>query len=361
MQLIKPHSTQEMSGHAQNSLAALKAAEPQENAIKPKEAATPNFDETLTALLSTLRGDNEHPQMSKAAQKMLADKPEPEKKSETDDSSALAVLETLLAAHQHPVSSATLPKAGDEAEAKIGEVMLQSRTPTAPSPLTANTLQAGAADKDPGSEAADNKDTTGNGVKLVMTQPVAASTQEMVMLQSSQTPPVSSEIAAVPSLPEQSDTAASGIATYQRLPDVKLSGESSRWSEQLHSALGDRLQVQVKDQIQHATIRLDPPNMGKIDITMELENGRMQVHINANHGEVYRALQQVSHDLRQSLIEQNFVQVNVQVSSQHPGQQQEQRHSTWHAQNEAVMANPGQAEEDSYSSHQDDESVLLTV
>ncbi|MEX3020554.1 flagellar hook-length control protein FliK [Kluyvera sp. STS39-E] len=150
-------------------------------------------------------------------------------------------------------------------------------------------------------------------------------------------------------------TAAAPVTT------LKLDPEPSRWSEQLHSALGERLQVQVKQQIQHATIRLDPPDMGKIDISMQVDNGRVQVQINASHAEVYRALQQTSNDLRQSLTEQNFVQVNVQVSSQSGGQQQgKEQQST--GQHNAIQAG-AEIAAGSSTEHKlrQDDSVLLTV
>ncbi|WP_395489403.1 flagellar hook-length control protein FliK [Cedecea davisae] len=139
---------------------------------------------------------------------------------------------------------------------------------------------------------------------------------------------------------------------------IKLDAEESRWAQQLQSALGDRLQVQVKDQIQHATIRLDPPDMGKIDISLHIENGRMQVTINASQGEVYRALQQVSNDLRQSLTEQNFMQVNVQVSSQ-GGQREGQQRPSQHELAQDVQA--AAAIEADAGARREDDSVLLTV
>ena len=142
---------------------------------------------------------------------------------------------------------------------------------------------------------------------------------------------------------------------------LKLDPEPSRWSEQLQSALGDRLQVQVKQQIQHATIRLDPPDMGKIDISMQVDNGRVQVQINASNAEVYRTLQQTSNDLRQSLTEQNFVQVNVQVSSQSGGQQQG-RGQPFAEQHNAIQAGEELAADTSATQYsRRDNSVLLTV
>lgn len=153
------------------------------------------------------------------------------------------------------------------------------------------------------------------------------------------------------------------VASASAVPTstLKMDPEPSRWSEQLQTALGERLQVQVKQQIQHATIRLDPPDMGKIDISMQVDNGRVQVQINASHAEVYRALQQTSNDLRQSLTEQNFVQVNVQVSSQSGGQQQG-REQHFAQQHQAIQAGAEMAANSSESQdYREDDSVLLTV
>ncbi|WP_312742572.1 flagellar hook-length control protein FliK [Cedecea neteri] len=152
--------------------------------------------------------------------------------------------------------------------------------------------------------------------------------------------------------------ASAGYETKSSPATLKLDPEPSRWAQQLQSALGERLQVQVKDQIQHATIRLDPPEMGKIDIVVQIENGRVQVSINASQGEVYRALQQVSNDLRQSLTEQNFVQVNVQVSSQ-GGQRDGQQQPASQKQPQDVMA--AMDFEAEATQRREDASVLLTV
>ncbi|MDK9607025.1 flagellar hook-length control protein FliK [Lelliottia wanjuensis] len=143
------------------------------------------------------------------------------------------------------------------------------------------------------------------------------------------------------------------------LPPVKLDADETKWAQQLHSALNDRLQIQVKNQVQHATIRLDPPEMGKVDISLQIENGRMQVHISASNSETVRALQQISNELRQSLTEQNFVQVNVQVSAQ-SGQQQG-RGQQLPAQADRPDAGAEIAAEDAQSPDGKDDSVLLTV
>lgn len=152
--------------------------------------------------------------------------------------------------------------------------------------------------------------------------------------------------------------ASAGHETKSSPATLKLDPEPSRWAQQLQSALGERLQVQVKEQVQHATIRLDPPEMGKIDIAVQIENGRVQVSINASQGEVYRALQQVSNDLRQSLTEQNFVQVNVQVSSQGGQRDGQQQPASQKPPQDVMAAMDFEAEA---TERREDASVLLTV
>ncbi|MGC6096698.1 flagellar hook-length control protein FliK [Citrobacter portucalensis] len=151
--------------------------------------------------------------------------------------------------------------------------------------------------------------------------------------------------------------AASGV--IQHAP-VQVDMQDSYWSQRLQIALGDRLQIQVKNQIQHATLRIDPPDMGKIDIVLQVDHGRMQVQINASHAEVYRALQQTCNDLRQSLTGQNFVQVNVLVSSQ-SGQQQSKSQAWPGEQETSILASNelSSAEQDAQRFNYD--PVLMTV
>lgn len=151
-----------------------------------------------------------------------------------------------------------------------------------------------------------------------------------------------------------------GDALAAQQPALKLDSSDGNMPQQLQSALGERLQIQMRDQVQHATIRLEPPDMGKINISLQFEPGRLQVHINASQGEVYRALQQVSNDLRQSLTDHNVMQVDVQVSQQQPGQQQSGQGRQSQTQPDFIMQGAQLApEEPSHTDH--DESVLLTI
>lgn len=141
------------------------------------------------------------------------------------------------------------------------------------------------------------------------------------------------------------------IATHVATP-VDLSPEEL--GEKLTAMLKDRIQFQLNQQQQTSTIRLDPPSLGKLEIAVQLDSGKLMVHIGANQADVCRTLQQFSDNLRQHLTAQNFMEVNVQVSSEGQSQQQQQ---SGHQQDEVKSALALNDE----PQHQQSESVLIKV
>ncbi|EKN3458518.1 flagellar hook-length control protein FliK [Yersinia enterocolitica] len=137
---------------------------------------------------------------------------------------------------------------------------------------------------------------------------------------------------------------------------LTLADNQKEWSQQLRHVLGERLQMQVENKMQHATIRLDPPDMGKIDISLHMEGGKLQVHINASQGDVYRALQQTSAELRQILMGQNSGAVEVQISAH---SQQQQRQQQNHPQQADILT--AQHIESEVDTSTDDGTLLITV
>ncbi|MCO4163943.1 flagellar hook-length control protein FliK [Citrobacter youngae] len=125
------------------------------------------------------------------------------------------------------------------------------------------------------------------------------------------------------------------IASTQVSAPVTVSTEEL--GEKLTALLKDRIQFQLGQQQQVSTIRLDPPSLGKLEIAVQLDAGKLMVHIGANQSDVCRSLQQFSDNLRQHLTAQNFMEVNVQVSSEGQSQQQQQQQSG-HQQDEVTSA-----------------------
>lgn len=96
---------------------------------------------------------------------------------------------------------------------------------------------------------------------------------------------------------------------------VRVDTSSGRWGEQMMQVLQDRVTFQAQQNLQEAKIRLDPPELGKLDLLVRVEGDRLSVQINANTAATREALMQVSERLRTELQEQNFVHVDVNVGS----------------------------------------------
>lgn len=96
---------------------------------------------------------------------------------------------------------------------------------------------------------------------------------------------------------------------------VRVDTSSGKWGEQMMQVLQDRVTLQAQQNLQEAKIRLDPPELGKLDLLVRVEGDRLSVQINANTAATREALMQVSERLRTELQEQNFVHVDVNVGS----------------------------------------------
>ncbi|MGC3962454.1 MAG: flagellar hook-length control protein FliK [Rhodocyclaceae bacterium] len=95
-----------------------------------------------------------------------------------------------------------------------------------------------------------------------------------------------------------------------RLPN----GEPTQWRQPLQQALGERLQLSSSRQSDSAVIRLDPPQMGRIEIAIRHEAGALRVSLTATHSEVVRQLQGVGESLRHDLSQRHTGEVSVQVA-----------------------------------------------
>ncbi|MGJ7914863.1 flagellar hook-length control protein FliK [Massilia sp. LXY-6] len=95
---------------------------------------------------------------------------------------------------------------------------------------------------------------------------------------------------------------------------VKLAGPPTAWRQSLQEALGERLNVQVGKNMEQAVIRLEPPQLGRIDIAIRHSAGMLEVNISATNGEVLRQLQTVSDNLRSDLSQRQFTEVAVTVA-----------------------------------------------
>lgn len=141
---------------------------------------------------------------------------------------------------------------------------------------------------------------------------------------------------------------------------LKLQAPEAKWGEQMLHALRENVDLQIQQKIQSATIRLDPPELGSMEIMLSHESGRLNIQLSAANADVARLLQQTSDRLRQELVGQHFVQVNVQVGADSGGQQGQQRQRAALAGEELPTAARQQEQQQSRESGRA-RDVLITV
>lgn len=94
---------------------------------------------------------------------------------------------------------------------------------------------------------------------------------------------------------------------------VKLDSQQQSWSRQLCNVLQDRIEMHVNQHIKQAKIRLDPPELGRLDLTVRFEGDRLSVVVHSSNASVREALQDSLSDLQGGLADQFGAGVDVNV------------------------------------------------
>ena len=128
-------------------------------------------------------------------------------------------------------------------------------------------------------------------------------------------------------------------AEYQWAP-VRLSDNQSQWGQQLVSLLQDKVELQVNQQVKQAHIRLDPPELGRLELTVKLDGDRLSVQLNVTNPAVRDAMIQSMERLRMSLAPHHAGGVEVNVGQ--GGEQGQQ--DRW--QQEKILAGRRQWQDD---------------
>ncbi len=132
-------------------------------------------------------------------------------------------------------------------------------------------------------------------------------------------------------------------AEYQWAP-ARLSDNQTQWGQQLVDVLKDKLELQVNQGIKQAHIRLDPPELGRLELTVRVEGDRLSVQLNVTNPAVREAMIQSMERLRMSLAPHHAGGVEVNVGQ---GGEQE-RGDRW--QQEKILAGRRQWQEEQETS-----------
>lgn len=111
-----------------------------------------------------------------------------------------------------------------------------------------------------------------------------------------------------------------------------LGQQSTAWGQKLLHLLSDKVDLQLGQHIQRAQIRLDPPHLGAIELSIQVEGERTSVQLYASNNQVRDAMMQTLEQLRQTLSQRlgadMAVEVSVRQHSEQHSNKEQQRSSS---------------------------------
>ena len=129
-----------------------------------------------------------------------------------------------------------------------------------------------------------------------------------------------------------SATQPSGISAAATEPAFQwkadqLGLQSSQWGQKLVYLLSDKINLQLGQQIQRAQIRLDPPQLGLIELSVSVDGERTTVQLYASNNQMRDAMQQNLEQLRQQLAQRLGNEQLLDIDVHQQSQQQSGQHS----------------------------------
>ncbi len=94
--------------------------------------------------------------------------------------------------------------------------------------------------------------------------------------------------------------------------------DTAAWS----NGIGERVHYMINQKLNSATIRLDPPMLGRLEIHIKVNDDITNVTINTQHAQTRELIDNASFKLREFLQENGYENVNVDVSHQQESEQQ---------------------------------------
>jgi len=134
------------------------------------------------------------------------------------------------------------------------------------------------------------------------------------------------------------------------VPEIKTAMHDPSWK----SDLGDRVAWMAKNKIPAAEIKINPAQLGPIEIKVTVNNDQASVTMIANHGTTREALEAAIPRLREILSDSGLQLADTDVSSQHSNSEQEDR------QGDEFAETMGDTQQEEQQSDEEVEEGLIT-
>lgn len=254
-------------------------------------------------------------------------------KPQAGTDSALKQMESAIKSDVEPPTSQALPKAANHVNAKT-----DAPTQLATNQTSVNTM--------PNAE-----DTVTNGASLPSssTPPSATLTTFAALHTQSEQEQVAAKAHEVSDKPHAGLQTAKFAQPLQATNSLYLGKQNQYWGQQL----GNHITTLIKQDIQEAKIQLDPPELGSLEIKLQVQNQEARVQIHATHVQVRDVLEQQAFRLRDSLAQEGMNLSGFDVSS---GGKEQQQGAQEEADGSGSNFNQGQTS--ALTAVADDESIV---
>jgi flagellar hook-length control protein FliK len=110
----------------------------------------------------------------------------------------------------------------------------------------------------------------------------------------------------------QHDFSSSNMSMTRGLDPMTATLQQPQWDNQL----GDRIQMMISKNMHQAEIRLNPPELGRLDVKIQVQGDHANVHFSTPHGQVRDALDAAIPRLREMFEHNGLTLGDVNVSNQ---------------------------------------------
>ncbi|MGL6315319.1 flagellar hook-length control protein FliK [Vibrio sp. WXL103] len=113
-------------------------------------------------------------------------------------------------------------------------------------------------------------------------------------------------------------------STQAEWAPIKVDENKQAWGQQMLSVLKDRVQMQMNQDISQARIRLDPPHLGTLELSVKVENHKVHVQLFASDPTLREAISSQAERLRTDLETKQLAGASVDVDVSDQPQEQDE-------------------------------------
>ncbi|MGO5000406.1 flagellar hook-length control protein FliK [Oceanisphaera sp. W20_SRM_FM3] len=120
------------------------------------------------------------------------------------------------------------------------------------------------------------------------------------------------------------------VPIHEWAPVAVDSTNKAQLGAQLLHTLKEKVELQLNQEVQQARIKLDPPEMGRLELSIRLEGDKLHIHIAASQGAVRDALNAHADRLRNDLLPHHSGGVEVSVGQDDASPQEDNSQDETH-------------------------------